>query len=120
MGLVQVRITDRFGKQLQRLSSEERNKFNLLLGDMRMVGSDNHQGIGNPRRYQKMGAWVRDIPVLTGGNSGKLRLIYTDQAKDANEIANNHAGHVDVLGIGDPHEGSGFSQVNRLSDVSWW
>lgn len=119
VGLVQARITDRFGKQLKRLTAAERDKFDLLLGDMRMAGSDNHQSLGNPRKY-RMGAWVRDIPVITGGNAGKLRLIYTDVTKDAREVAAGHSGHVDVLGIGDPHDGSGFGQVNTLADVAWW
>lgn len=121
MSFIQARISQRFGAQLARLPAGERKKIGDVLSDIRMMNNSSaHNKLGNPRMYNKMGAWVRDIDFLNGGNAGGHRLVYTPVSKDANEVAQQLDGHVDVLGIGDPHNGSGFNQVNKLSDVNWW
>lgn len=121
MSFIQARISDRFGAQLGRLPADERSKISEVLADIRMMNNASaHKSLGNPRMYNRMGAWVRDIDFLSNGQAGGNRLIYTPVLKDQQEKEKGLDGHVEVLGIGDPHSGSGFSQVNKLGDVTWW
>ncbi len=75
------------------------------------------------RISQRFGAQLARLPAGERkkiGNAGGHRLVYLPASKDAHEQEQKLDGHVDVLGIGDPHNGSGFNQVNKLSDVNWW
>ena len=120
MSFIQARISDRFGAQLGRLPAGERKRIGAVLADIRMMhNKSSHQKIGNPRMY-RMGVWVRDIDFLNGGQAGGYRLVYTPVGKDDFETTNSLDGHVDVLGIGDPHSGSGFNQANKISEITWW
>lgn len=121
MSFIQARISNRFGAQLGRLSKSERKKISTVMADIRMMNNASaHQGLGNPRMYNKIGMWVRDIDFLNNNQAGGNRLVYTPVSKDAAETRGQLSGHVDILGIGDPHSGSGYNQVNKLSDISWW
>lgn len=120
MSFIQARISNRFGAQLGRLPAAERKKVGDVLADIRMMhNASAHEKLGNPRMY-RMGVWVRDIDFLDNGQAGGNRLIYTPVAKDADEVAKQQDGHVEVLGIGDPHSGSGFNQANSVADITWW
>ncbi|HXO99762.1 MAG TPA: hypothetical protein VN813_04635 [Luteibacter sp.] len=121
MSFIQVRFSNRFHAQVGRLPASEHRQLNKTLTDMRMMNNPSaHEKIGNPRMYNRMGAWVRDIDFLNNAQAGGYRLIYSPVTKDQHETTNGLDGHVEVLGIGDPHSGSGYRQVNTLAEVTWW
>jgi len=100
--------------------------MDALLADIRMmhnkVANDHggaHQGIGGARLYTKAGVWVRDVSFLSGINTGGARLIYSQVMQSPAEKAAHQAGHVKVYGIGDPHDSSGFNQVQGFNQISW-
>ncbi|OYV00837.1 MAG: hypothetical protein CFE45_07430 [Burkholderiales bacterium PBB5] len=120
MSFIQARISNRFGAQLGRLPAAERKRVSELMADIRMMHNKSaHQGLGNPRMY-RMGVWVRDIDFLDNGKAGGNRLIYSPVSQDETEIKKQLAGHVEMMGIGDPHSGSGFNQANTVADITWW
>jgi len=90
-----------------------------ILADIRMMNNPSaHKKLGNVRKYTA-GFWVRDLPPLEGIDRGANRLIYSDISKDDAEVRKKMTGHVEVLGIGNPHDSSGYSQVSKLGDVRW-
>jgi hypothetical protein len=119
MSFVQARLRSKFSTWLHGLSGDEKSNMDALLADIRMMNNPAvHQKLGNARMYTA-GFWVRDLPALKGIATGGNRLIYSKISKDANETARGLAGHVEVYGIGDPHTGSGYSQVNKFTDINW-
>jgi len=117
---VQARLNRAFSAWLHGLAGKEKQSMDALLADIRMMNNSSvHEGLGNARMYNKAGVWVRDLPALTGVNTGANRLIYSPVEKDEVETAKKLSGHVVVHGIGDPHDASGYKQVNKFTDINW-
>jgi hypothetical protein len=120
MSMIQARLRTRFANWLHGLSGTEKDGMDALLADIRMMNNKSkHQGLGDARLYSRAGVWVRDLPFLAGINIGANRLIYSQVSKDAHEVQRGFPGHVEVYGIGDPHDSSGFKQVNTFADIKW-
>lgn len=116
---VQARLNRRFSSWLHGLSGGEKDAMDALLADIRMMNNPSvHQKLGNVRLYTA-GFWVRDLPPLKGIDGGGNRLIYSDITQDDNEKKKGFPGHVEVHGIGNPHNSSGYNQVNKFTEIKW-
>ncbi|WP_102109016.1 hypothetical protein [Oceaniglobus roseus] len=119
MSFVQARLNRAFSTFLHSLKGSEKADMDAILADIRMMNNPSvHQNLGNPRLYTA-GFWVRDLPAMKGVDKGANRLIYSALEQDANEKRRGLTGHVDVHGIGNPHDSSGFNQVKSFSQIKW-